>query len=44
MKLISHYPLRPTVPDAMHTIKDAVEHVFNLIIGKRIQRRYEQQK
>ena len=34
MKLPSHDPLRQTMPDAMHTIKDATEHVFKLIIGK----------
>lgn len=34
MKLPFHDPLEQTVPDAMHTIKDAVEHLFNLITGK----------
>ena len=33
-KLAFHNPVDQTVPDAMHTIKDAIEHFFNLIIGK----------
>ena len=34
MKLPSHNPVRQTTPDSMHTIKDAIEHIFKLIIGK----------
>lgn len=34
MKLMSHDPIKQTVPDAMHTIKDAVVNVFELLIGK----------
>lgn len=34
MKLECHNPLQQTVPDSMHTIKDAVEHYFYLIVGK----------
>jgi hypothetical protein len=34
MKLENHDPLSQTVPDAMHTIKVVMEHLFNLIIGK----------
>ena len=34
MKLKNHDQLSQTVPDAMHTIKVVMEHLFNLIIGK----------
>ena len=34
MKLEGHNPMEQTVPDSMHTIKDAVEHYFYLIVGK----------
>ena len=33
MKLPCHNRLIQVFPDAMHTIKDAVEHVFNIITG-----------
>ena len=33
MKLPCHNRLIQLFPDAMHTIKDAVEHVFNIITG-----------
>ncbi len=34
MNLGGHDPMQQTVPDSMHTIKDAVEHYFYLIVGK----------
>ncbi len=34
MKLPAHDRIAQTVPDAMHTIKDAVVHLFNVIVGK----------
>ena len=34
MKLPEHDRVGQTVPDAMHTIKDVVERLFKLIIGK----------
>ena len=34
MKLPDHDRVLQSVPDSMHTIKDAVEHVIYLIIGK----------
>lgn len=34
LKLKYHDPIKQTVPDAMHTIKDAIEHFFYLIVGK----------
>ena len=34
MELKYHNPLFQTVPDAMHTVKDVIEHLFYLIIGK----------
>ena len=34
MKLECHDPMKQTVPDSMHTIKDALEHYFYLIVGK----------
>lgn len=33
-KLKLHNPVQQIVPDAMHTVKDAIEHFFYLIIGK----------
>ena len=33
-KLKFHDPMKQTVPDAMHTIKDAIEHFVYLIVGK----------
>ena len=33
MKLPCHNRLIQVFPDTMHTIKDAVEHVFNIITG-----------
>ena len=34
MKLKFHNPIEQTVPDAMHTIKDVIEHLFYLIVGR----------
>ena len=34
MKLPEHDRVDQTVPDAMHTVKDVVERMFRLIIGK----------
>ena len=34
MKLKFHKPIEQTVPDAMHTIKDVIEHFFYLIVGR----------
>lgn len=34
MDLDNHNPITQTVPDAMHTVKVAVEHLFMLIVGK----------
>ena len=34
MKLKFHDPVQQTVPDAMHTVKDAIEHFFYLIVGR----------
>ena len=34
MKLPHHDPLTQTVPDAMHTVKDVLEHLFRIIVGK----------
>lgn len=34
MRLPKHNRLLQCYPDAMHTIKDAVEHIFFLLIGK----------
>ena len=34
MHLPQHNPLKQAVPDAMHTIKDVIVHVFNLITGR----------
>ncbi len=34
MKLKFHNPVEQAVPDAMHTIKDAIEHFFYLIVGR----------
>ena len=33
-KLEFHNPIKQTVPDTMHTIKDAIEHYFYLIVGR----------
>lgn len=35
MKLPNHNPLKQTMPDVMHTIKDVVEKLFGLITGKK---------
>lgn len=35
MKLPHHNPLMQVMPDAMHTVKDVVENLFGLIVGKR---------
>lgn len=34
MKLPEHDRVQQTVPDAMHTVKDVIERLFRLIIGK----------
>ena len=34
MKLPSHDRILQTVPDCMHTVKDAVERIINLITGR----------
>lgn len=34
MKCSTHNRIVQTVPGVMHTIKDAVEHVVNIIVGK----------
>ena len=34
MKLPFHNRLTQCYPDGMHTIKDVVEHIYNLIIGR----------
>jgi len=34
MDLSNHDPLQQTVPDAMHTIKDAIVNVHDIITGK----------
>lgn len=34
MQLPHHNPITQSVPDAMHTIKDVIGHIFNLIIGR----------
>ena len=34
MKLPEHDRVQQTVPDAMHTVKDVIERLFKLIIGK----------
>jgi hypothetical protein len=34
MKLPSHNRLVQAFPDAMHTIKDSIERVFFILIGK----------
>ena len=34
MQLPHHDPIQQTAPDAMHTIKDVIVHVFNLITGR----------
>ena len=35
MNLPNHNPLEQTVPDAMHTVKDVIENLFGLIMGRR---------
>lgn len=34
MKFPQHDPVNQTVPDAMHTIKDAIVNLYDLIVGK----------
>ena len=34
MKLSTHDRVKQTVADAIHTVRDGIEHIFNLIIGK----------
>lgn len=34
MELQFHNPMLQTVPDAMHTVKVVIEHLFYLIVGK----------
>ena len=34
MRLPHHNRLTQVFPDAMHTIKDAMEHLFNIVVGK----------
>ena len=34
MRLPHHDPIVQTTPDAMHTVKDAIVNIFNLITGK----------
>ena len=34
MKMPFHNRTIQAYPDAMHTVNDAVEHIFNLLIGK----------
>ena len=34
MQLPHHDPIKQAVPDAMHTIKDVISHVFNLMTGR----------
>jgi len=34
MKLPNHDRVEQTVPDAMHTIKDVVEKLFNVVTGR----------
>lgn len=34
MKLPNHDRVEQCIPDAMHTIKDVLEHVFHLITGR----------
>ncbi len=34
MRLPNHNQLLQTFPDAMHTIKDTIERIFFLLIGK----------
>ena len=34
MRLPTYDTVAKTVPDAMHTVKDTIEHIFYLIIGK----------
>ncbi len=35
MKLPNHDYIQQTTPDAMHTIKDVVEHILKLLVGKK---------
>ena len=34
MRLEQHNPVQQTIPDAMHTIKDAIVNLYDLITGK----------
>ena len=34
MRLPTHDTVAKTVPDAMHTVRDSIVHLFYLIIGK----------
>ena len=34
IKLSTHYSVAQTTPDAMHTVKDAIVNIFDLITGK----------
>ena len=34
MQLSRHNPITQSVPDAMHTTKDVIVHIFNLITGR----------
>lgn len=34
MKLTQHDPMQQAIPDAMHTIKDAIVNLYDLITGK----------
>lgn len=35
MKLPHHNPLTQVMPEVMHTVKDVMENLFGLIVGKR---------
>ena len=39
-----HNPLIQACPDAMHTVKVAVEHIFHLITGKKDSEKVKQKK
>lgn len=34
MKFVQHDPVHQTIPDAMHTIKDAIVNLYDLITGR----------
>lgn len=34
MKLSNHDPITQAIPDAMHTVKDVIVNLFDLIIGR----------